>query len=202
MVLVHDANRSKVLLKLKWIRFWYFQFCGFYHCVSVLRKTRRISVEIRTNTGTWQHWRRETVAIDPRGGFPEDELLFVRSQRQRGSGAHIFQVGRGPQSPLASPFVPPSFSCSYSLSFSKCQKKKKTHLHNTQLRFPGKLRLCTWSGSRTDRIHNEHSVLVLFSVSKHLLSHVIDLHACTENEVKNHENKRLRSTIAILREDL
>ena len=49
---------------------------------------------------------------------------------------------------------------------------------------------------------NEHSVLVLFSVSKHLLSHVIDLHARTENEVKNHENKRLRSTIAILREDL
>ena len=57
MVLDHDANRSKLLLKLKWIRFLiiFFQFCGFYHCVSVLRKTLRISVEIRTNTGAWQH---------------------------------------------------------------------------------------------------------------------------------------------------
>ena len=56
--------------------------------------------------------------------FPRTNFLFVRSQRQRGSGAHIFRVGRGPQSPLASPFVPPSFSClSYSLSFSKRQKK-------------------------------------------------------------------------------
>ena len=58
--------------------------------------------------------------------FPRTNFLFVRSQRQRGSGAHIFRVGRGPQSPLASPFVPPSFSCSYSLSFSKRQKKKKS----------------------------------------------------------------------------
>ena len=74
--------------------------------------------------------------------FPRTNFLFDRSQRQRGSGAHIFRVGRGPLSPLASPFVPPSFSClSYSLSFSK--RKKKTHLHNAQLRFPGKLRLCT-----------------------------------------------------------
>ena len=56
--------------------------------------------------------------------FPRTKFLFVRSQRQRGSGAHIFRVGRGPQSPLASPFVPPSSSClSYSLSFSKRQKK-------------------------------------------------------------------------------
>ena len=55
MVLDHDANRSKLLLKLKWIRFWSFSICGFYHCVSVLRKTLRISVEIRTNTGAWQH---------------------------------------------------------------------------------------------------------------------------------------------------
>ena len=59
--------------------------------------------------------------------FPRSNFLFVRSQRQRGSGAHIFRVGRGPQSPLASPFVPPSFSC---LSrrvlpfFLKTQKKK------------------------------------------------------------------------------
>ena len=55
--------------------------------------------------------------------------------------------------------------------------------------FLAKLRLCTWSGSRTDRTHNEHSVLVLFSVSKQLLSHVIDLHACTKNEVKTMKTK-------------
>ena len=54
--------------------------------------------------------------------FPRTNFLFVRSQRERGSEAHIFRVGRVPQSPLASPFVPPSFSCSYSLSFSKRQK--------------------------------------------------------------------------------
>ena len=54
--MVLDANRSKLLLnELKWIRVLIFQFCGFFHCVSVLRKTLRISVEIRTNTGAWQH---------------------------------------------------------------------------------------------------------------------------------------------------
>ena len=61
--------------------------------------------------------------------FPRTTFLFVRSQRQRGSGAHIFRVGRGPQSPLASPFVPPSFSClSYSLSFSKESKRQKKRI--------------------------------------------------------------------------
>ena len=89
--------------------------------------------------------RRETVAIDPRGGFPEDELFvcsFSAATWQR--GPHFSGWPR-PAIALssASPFVPPSFSClSYSLSFSKRQKKK-THLHNAQLRFPGKLRLCT-----------------------------------------------------------
>ena len=43
---------------------WFFQFCGFYHCVSVLRKTLRISVEIRTNTGAWQHCYRENCQQD------------------------------------------------------------------------------------------------------------------------------------------
>ena len=63
MVLVHDANLSKILLKPKWIRFWFFQFCGFYHCVSVLRETLRISVEIRTNTGAWQHCRKIILRV-------------------------------------------------------------------------------------------------------------------------------------------
>ena len=35
--------------------FWFFQICGIDHCISVLRITGRISVKIRTNTGTWQH---------------------------------------------------------------------------------------------------------------------------------------------------
>ena len=53
-----------VNLKLKFVWDWIwnflklvliFQFCGMDHCISVLRITGRISVKIRTNTGTWQH---------------------------------------------------------------------------------------------------------------------------------------------------
>ena len=52
-------NRPHLKLKLVWD--WNFsklvyilQICGIDHCISVLRITGRISVKIRTNTGTWQ----------------------------------------------------------------------------------------------------------------------------------------------------
>ena len=87
--------------------------------------------------------RRETVAIDPRRGFPEDEL-FVCS----------FSAATWQRGPHFSGWPRPAISLRFSirssvfllfvlLLFFLKTPKKKTHLHNAQLRFPGKLRLCT-----------------------------------------------------------
>ena len=46
---------TETCLRLNFFWFCFFQICRIDHCISVLRITGRISVKIRTNTGTWQH---------------------------------------------------------------------------------------------------------------------------------------------------
>ena len=147
--------------------------------------------------------RRETVAIDPRGGFPGDDL-FVCS----------FSAATWQRGPHFSGWPRPAIA----LSFSICSSVVLLFvLLPFFLKTPKKKRICVMPSCdflasfacARDQVRARIGLtvspaccmLVLFSVSKQLLSHVIDLHACTENEVKNNENKRLRSTIAILRED-
>ena len=60
--------------------------------------------------------------------FPRTNFLFVRSQRQRGSGAHIFRVGRGPQSPSAQLlhlFLRRSLVCLTPFLSQNAKKKKR-----------------------------------------------------------------------------
>ena len=56
--MVRNQFETEICLRLKLfeIGFDFFQICGIDHCISVLRITGRISVKIRTNTGTGQHW--------------------------------------------------------------------------------------------------------------------------------------------------
>ena len=61
--------------------FLIFQFCWFERCISVLRKTLRISVEIRTNTGTWQHWVTTNLASN------QAQPLLIWWRRDLGLGA-------------------------------------------------------------------------------------------------------------------
>ena len=77
--LIHRANRSpgmarsqfetETCLRLKlFLVLFFFQICGIDHCISVLRITGRISVKIRTNTGTWQHcktfaWQKRRMTV-------------------------------------------------------------------------------------------------------------------------------------------
>ena len=74
--MVRSLFETEICLRLKLfeISFWFSQICGIDHCISVLRISGRISVKIRTNTGTWQHWQANNRPLTWLSQFVKDKL--------------------------------------------------------------------------------------------------------------------------------